>query len=78
MNDFKIIGMDRAQKLLMVRSVLPKEEFRHGGSMHGYQYEFGINYHTFKYSKHSLKNMTDMTDDEYDNWDTKFNKPCEK
>ena len=78
MNDFKVIGMDRAQKLLMVRSVLPKEEFRRGGSMYGYQYEFGLNYRTFIFSKHSLKNMTGMTDDEYDSGDAKFDKACEK
>ena len=78
MNEYKIVGLDKPRKLLILRSVLSKEEFKHATQEYGGQYQFGLNYQTFKYSKHSLKHMTGMTSEEYDNWDAKFNKPCEK
>ena len=76
MNDYKVVGMDKPHRLLIVRSVLSKAKFKRGTGKYGGQYQFGLNYRTFIFSKHSLKNMTGMTDDEYDNWDTKFDKSC--
>lgn len=72
MNDFEVIGMDKARKLLLIRSTKPKKDFKLGGSMAGLQYQFGINANTFKYCAISLMEMTGMTEEEYNEWKKQY------
>jgi len=72
MIEFKVVGMDKAGRLLLIRSLKSKKEFKDGGLMHGCQYEIGINSQTFKYCKISLLQMTGMTDEEYNKWEKEY------
>lgn len=72
MKDFEVVGMDEAKKILLIRSTKPKKEFKRGGSMHGHQYQFGINANTFKYCGISLMEMTGMTEKEHKNWKKQY------
>ncbi len=69
-NDFEVEGMDKARKLLLIHSTLPKDKFKESGSMHGKQ--FGLNKNTFTYAKNSLMTMTGMTEEEYNNWEKQY------
>ncbi len=69
-NDFEVEGMDKARKLLLIHSTLPKDKFKADGSMHGNQ--FGLNRNTFKYAKLSLMRMTGMTEEEYNKWEKQY------
>jgi len=67
-----IVGMIKDGKYLQVRSVLPKEEFKQGGSKHGYRYEWPINHYVFSNRKEQHMEFLGIDSDEFDKWDFQF------
>jgi len=53
---------------LTIRSVLPKEQFNRGGSMHGHLYEWGMNRFTYTEDPERTKQALGLSDEEYDRW----------
>ena len=54
---------------LVVRSIHPKEEYNHGGSKYGYQYEWFVNHHSFTQNPSATIAAYGLTSDEYYLWE---------
>jgi hypothetical protein len=67
----KVLRMDSDGELLKVQALEDKAEFRVGGSMHGYRYEWGINHYSFL-EKESCKAAFGLTDADWDHWNALY------
>jgi len=64
----KVIGMNADGDLLQVQALEDQSQFRAGGTMHGYRYDWGVNHYSFIESKENTMEAYGLTEAEYDHW----------
>jgi len=64
----KVLGMNAGGDLLQVQALEDKSQFRQGGTMHGYRYDWGVNHYSFTENKESTMEAYGLTEAEWDHW----------
>lgn len=68
----KVVGMAKIGDLLLVQAMAPKDEFKAGGTMYGFRYEWGVNHYAFTECKEATMEAYGLTEDEWEHWDALY------